>query len=139
MANKLRKEIEKKELVPESQAGRKGRRTIDNIHYVNYLVGRKVGRGGKIVAALVDLRAVFDSVDRRIMRKRLEEEEVSKRLKERIMKIYEETKSVVKIGASYGKRTAKKVRQRCSLSPLLFNIMIGNIDEALGRDKVGRG
>lgn len=30
-----------------------------------------------------------------------------------------------------------EVRQRCPLSPLLFNVMIGDIEEALGRDKVG--
>lgn len=74
LANRLRKKMEEKELVPKCQASfRKGRRIIDNIYCVNYLVGRKVGRGKKIVAALVDLRADFDLVDRKIMKKRLEE------------------------------------------------------------------
>lgn len=45
MANKLRKEIEEKELVPESQAGfRKGRGVIDNVYCVN-----RNGRVGRIL------------------------------------------------------------------------------------------
>lgn len=47
LANKLRKEIEEKELIPKSQEFRKGRGIIDNIYCINYLVEREVGRGGK--------------------------------------------------------------------------------------------
>lgn len=45
------------------------------------------------------------------------EERVSKRLRERIMKIYEETRSVVKVGGSSGKRfwMEKGIRQGCPL------------------------
>lgn len=97
LANRLNKEMEEKDLMSESQAGfRKGRGVIDNIYCSNYLVGREVGRGKKVVAAMIDLRAAFDSMDRRIMGRRLEEEEgVSRNLRERILEIYEETKIVV--------------------------------------------
>lgn len=54
----------------------------DNIYCVNYLVGREVRRGEKIVAALVDLKTAFDSVDRKILGKRLEE--VNKGFRKRI-------------------------------------------------------
>lgn len=129
-------------MIPESQAGfRKEKGIIDNIYYINYLLGRKIGRGGKIVAALVDFKAAFDSVDREILKKRLEEGGVSSRLRRRIMEIYEETKSVVRVKGRYGKKiwTTKGVRQVCPLSPLLFNILIGDIEDALGSDKVGEG
>lgn len=54
-------------MIPESQAGfRKEKGIIDNIYYINYLLGRKIGREGKIVAALVDFKTAFDSVDREI-------------------------------------------------------------------------
>lgn len=33
--------------------------------------------------------------------------------------------------------TTKGVRQGCPLSPFLFNVLIGDIEEALDRDKVG--
>lgn len=64
---------------------------IDNIYCLNYLTGREVGRERKVVAALVDLKLAFDSVDKRIiMRRKLEE---SRNLRETIMEIYKETKS----------------------------------------------
>lgn len=76
--------------MPESQAEfRKGRGVIDNIYCLNYLVGREVGRGRKVVATLVDLKSAFDSVNRRIMRRKLEEGRM-RILMKRIMKIYEE-------------------------------------------------
>lgn len=80
--------MEEKELVPKSQVGfRKGRRIIDNIYCINYLVEREVGRGEKIIAALVDLlKAAFDSVNRRMRLGKRLEEGVSRRLRERIMK-----------------------------------------------------
>lgn len=91
LANRLEKEMEEKEIVSESQAGfRRGRGVMDNIYVVNYLVGRELERGKKVVAALVDLKAAFDSVDRGILERRLREEKVSDRLRERIMEIYEE-------------------------------------------------
>lgn len=45
---------------------------------------------------------------------------------------------MVKIDRSYGERfwTTKRVKQGCPLSPLLFNVMIDDIEKALGRDKV---
>lgn len=103
LANKLKKEMKEKDLVPESQAGLRKRRVIDNIYCLNYLVGRDVGRRKKIVAALVDLKAAFDSVDRRIMGRKLEEGGVSRNLRKKIMEIYKETKSV-KISGDYKKR-----------------------------------
>lgn len=64
---------------------------------------------------------------------------MSSRLKRKIMEIYEETKSVVRVKGRYGKKiwTTKGVRQVCPLSPLLFKILIGDIEDALGRDKMG--
>lgn len=60
--------------------------------------------GGKIVAALVDFKAAFDSVDKEILKKRLEEGGMSSRLRRRIMKIYEKTKSVVRVKGRYGEK-----------------------------------
>lgn len=48
----------------------------------------------------MDLKEAFDSVNRKIMGKKVEERGVSRRLRKRIMEIYEETKSMVKIGRS---------------------------------------
>lgn len=112
---------------------------MDNIYMMNYLVGRELEKGKKVVAALVDLKAAINSVDREVLARRLREEKVSRRLRERIMEIYKETRSVVKVGGKWGKIfwTTKGVRQGCSLSPMLFNVLIADIERELGRDGIG--
>jgi len=112
---------------------------IDNIYTLNYVVERELARGNRIVATFVDLRAAFDSVDRGVLGRSLEERGVSARLRRRIMEIYEETRSVVRIGGRVGKRfwTEKGVRQGCPLSPLLFNLLVADIEEELEKDGVG--
>lgn len=46
---------------------------MDNIHTLNYVVERKLAKGKRIVATFVDLRAAFDSVDRGVLGRSLEE------------------------------------------------------------------
>ena len=72
----------------------KGRGVIDNICiYTELCRGEK-----KVVAILVDLRASrFNSVDREISGRRLEEVGVGEKLRERIVEIYRETRNVVKV------------------------------------------
>lgn len=66
------------------------------------MVGKELGRGRIVITALVDLRAAFDSVDRRVLGISLRRVGVSKRLRERIMEIYQETRSVVRVGKIWG-------------------------------------
>ena len=66
LAERLRKEVEEKGMIPPNQAGfRKGMGTVDNVYVLNYFINRQVSRkGGLIVLFFVDLRAAFNSVDR---------------------------------------------------------------------------
>lgn len=92
-------------MLPESQVGfRKGKEVMDNIYTLNYVVKREIARGNKIVVTFVDLKTAFDSVDRGVLGRSLEERGASVRLRERIMKIYEETRSVVRVGDRVGKK-----------------------------------
>ena len=89
---------------------------------------------------MIDLKAAFDWVDRGVMKKRLEEKEISKKLRERIEEIYKETSNVVKIKGIMGERwwTRKGVRQGCLLSPTLFSVVIADLGRELGRNEIGR-
>lgn len=38
--------------------------TIDNVYVFNYLINKQLGKGKKLVVIFVDLKAIFDTVDR---------------------------------------------------------------------------
>lgn len=57
-----------------------------------------------MVTTLVDLRAAFDSVDKEILKRRLEEVGISRRLRKKMIKIYEETRYIKRVEQEYGKR-----------------------------------
>ncbi|XP_071572942.1 uncharacterized protein [Temnothorax nylanderi] len=141
LAERLREELEGKGIVPQNQTGfRRGMGTIDNIYVLNYLVNRKLEKkGGKLIACFVDLRAAFDSVDRGVLIKAMRERGIREGLVRRTEEILRETKSRVRVGNEIGEEfwTGRGVRQGCPLSPLLFNIMLADMEEEMGRVKGG--
>lgn len=56
------------------------------------------------MATFIDLKAMFDSVDRRVLGRSLGGRGVSVKLRERIIEIYEETRNVVRVGDRVGKK-----------------------------------
>lgn len=64
MAERLRTEMEKKKIIPQTQTGfRKGMGIMDNVYILNYLINRQIERKkGKLNAMFVDLKAVFNMV-----------------------------------------------------------------------------
>lgn len=56
LAERLKKDIENKRIIPDNEAGfRSNKGTINNIFLLNYLVNRCIGRkGGKLIALFVD-------------------------------------------------------------------------------------
>jgi len=141
LAERLREEVEGREILPPSQTGfRKGMGTMDNIFVLNYLINRQIGKKrGKLIAVFVDLKAAFDSVDRRILLDAMRERGVREGLVERVTEVLRETKSRVRAGGEVeeGFWVARGVRQGCPLSPLLFNILMADLEEEMGKIKWG--
>jgi hypothetical protein len=140
VAKRIEIECEEKKVIPQNQTGfRKGMGTMDNIYVINYLINRQLGRRKKVVALFVDLRAAFDSVDRGTLYKVMRERGIREGLIERVREVLGETKSRVRIGREMGECfwTARGVRQGCPLSPLLFNIVIADLEEKMGKVKWG--
>ena len=141
LAERIRREVEEKGMIPRNQTGfRKGMGTVDNIYVLNYMVNRQIEKKkGKMVAMFVDLKAAFDSVDRGKLIEAMRERGIRKGLVSRVERILKETRSRVKVGGEVGESfwTARGVRQGCPLSPLLFNILIADIEEEMGKVKWG--
>lgn len=140
---RLMKEVEEKGTIPPNQVGfKKGLRTMDNIYILNYVINRQVKRkGGKLKALLIDFKAVFDSVDREMLMRVLEERGIRKDLRDRVEEMLRETKSRVRIEREVGENfwTAKGVRQGCPLSLILFNLLMADLGEGKTRKNQNRG
>ena len=141
LAERLREEMDRKEALPWNQLGfRKGMGTIDGVYILNYLVNRQLSKEkGGLVALFVDVKAAFDSVDRGVLREAMRGRGIREGLVERVMETLEETMNRVRVGGEIGESfwTARGVRQGCPMSPLLFNLVIGDIDEEMGKVKWG--
>lgn len=112
--------------------------TIDNVYVLNYVINRQL-REKKVVAMFVDLKAAFDSVDREVLYSAMRERGIREELIERVKEVYRETKSRMKVGEELGGNfwTARGVRQGCLMSPMLFNIVIADLEKEMGKVKWG--
>lgn len=97
---RLKEEIDRKKVLPDTQPGfRKGRETINNIYILQHIIEKElVKEKGKLFTFFVDLKAAFDKVDRKILWEAMKKLGISPKLIDRIKRIYEETKCKVKVG-----------------------------------------
>lgn len=68
LAERIRKDSERKKAIPHNQARfKKGIGTINNVYVLNYLVNRQLEKEKKATAMFMDLRTTFDAVDRSVL------------------------------------------------------------------------
>lgn len=113
----IRKEVEEKNILPETKAGfRKGRGTMDNIYVLNHIIQKEIRKkGGKIFGFFMDLKSAFDKVDRKILWEEMERRGIRKGIVERIKKIYESTKNVVRVNGRVSERFSDGKRSKTGL------------------------
>jgi len=80
LAERIREEIDEKDFLPQNQiAFRKRMGAIYNTYVMNYLARRQIGKERRSLTALfVDLKAAFDSVDRKILTEALRKRGIGK-------------------------------------------------------------
>lgn len=141
LSERLKEDIEKKNVIPQSQMGyKKGCSKIDAVYTLNYLINRQLQKeNGKLIATFVDLKGAFDSVSRDVLWKAMESRGIRKGLIERVKEAYREVKCRMRFGKEFGKPfwTCKGIRQGCPLSPHLFNILIADLDETFKKEEFG--
>lgn len=99
LVERLREEMENKSMRPPNQTRfRRGMGTIDNLYTLNYLINRNVDKkGGKMIALFVDLKAILDSVDKKILEKPTKKRGVRVRLIKRVVELLWKTRSRVRV------------------------------------------
>ncbi|XP_051167789.1 uncharacterized protein LOC127285695 [Leptopilina boulardi] len=138
---RLEEKVEELKCIPDNQTGfRKGMGTLDNIYVLNYLVNRNLGREkGKLVTVFVDFKAAFPSVNRGVLWRVMRERGINQELIERVKELYEDTRERVRIGEELGEVfwLGRGLRQGCPLSPILFNLLMADLEERMA--KRGKG
>ena len=138
---RLREEIDRLQLLPETQMEfRKGRSGIDNIYILKIAAEKTINeKKDKLFSFFVDLKVAFDKGRREKLWEYLRRKGIRADVMGNIGRIYRETKSKVKIGKNYTESfwTEKGVRQGCLLSPLLFILLIADIEKYLRKRQEG--
>ena len=141
LEKRLKEELEKNHIIPESQAGfRGGRPTTDNIFILNYFANREIQKKGeKLYTFFAEINAAFDKVDRVKLQNIMKRKEISKRLRMRIGEIYKETRNTIKANGKMSSTfwTSKGVREGCPLSPTLFTIYVADLEETMTKNQAG--
>lgn len=112
--------------------------TIHNIYKLNYLMNRQLRkRGWKLIILFVDLKAAFDPVNRGVLMEEMKRKGIRKGLIERVEEVLRKTKNRVRVREKTGECfwTARRMRQDCPLNPLLFNILLADLEEEMGKIK----
>lgn len=139
--NRLNDFCDDRQLINKVQIGfKKLCRTSDHIFTLKTVVNKYVTdadqRGQKLYTCFVDFQKAFDSVWYEALFRKLENQEINGNFLNLIRNLYKRTKCAVKIN---GKCTQyfdyeKGVQQGNPLSPLLFNIFVNDIFEAVKND-----
>ena len=133
--NRLTKFTIEKNLLSESQLGFiQGNRTSDPHIILHNLIQKYCQRKkGKLYGCFVDFSKAFDNVSRDILLSKLQKNGIVGKFFGIIKTIYSEDTTCIKIGTSYSDpfKPNKGVRQGCVLSPLLFNIFLGDLQNEL--------
>ena len=125
--------ISEKGLLSPNQGGfQKNMSTADLIFLLQTIIEKVVKKGRrKLFAAFIDFKKAYDTVDRDLLLKRLNNLGVNGLFLQNISAMYETTKYAIKLSNGYLTPIDSNLglKQGCPLSPMLFNLYIDDIAE----------
>ena len=127
---KLLEHLEKNEALSEYQAGfTRGRRIEDNIVILKYCIGESYREGKPLYVASIDFAKAFDSIKRESIMIALQKYKCHPGIIEVLAKLYSEDVTTLMLnGRQVGEVEVKSgIRQGCTLSPLLFILVVNYI------------
>lgn len=141
LAERVRKEVETKNIIPDNQTGfRKGMEIIDQIYALNYLINRQLGKEkGKITVLFINLKTAFDSVDKERLIKTLRARGVSEELVDRVKEVLRETKSRAKVGRRSGEIFGKRGKTKLSVKSDTLQSINYKYERPYEERGIGRG
>lgn len=134
LENKISKWAEDGDKCAKGQAGFKPRHpTVDHSITLRHIIEKVWEKKEEAFCYFVDFKKSFDTVPRDKLWHRMEELGVPMHLRAAIHKLYEEVKVKIQTLAGISKsfRSDIGVKQGCPLSPTLFGLCIGKLEEWL--------
>ena len=136
LGSRLDKWITEHEKLPEFQAGfRPGRCCIDNIFVLNAIIQIQLNRPkGKVFAVFVDFRRAFDGVVHSHLWSKLCNMGLSKKFVTILDNLYEKASFILRESPNEPIDIGRGVLQGEVLSPILFSLLIADIENYLRRN-----
>ena len=137
---RLDKVVEKHKFLSEQQYGfRKNKSTADAIFVITAAIEKAKQEGMDAGLASIDLSAAYDMVSRTSLFKKLHSLGISGNFLEILQDYYTNDSVVYVVGQGLTKALylTQGVKQGCNLSPLLFNLFLVDVIEAIHQKKLG--
>ena len=137
LLRRLQNFVKENNILSEEQLGfRPGNRTSDAHLIIHNIVNKYCHKNGrKVYGCFVDFQRAFDSIPREILFEKLHNYGIKGKFYKTIENMYLNDKGCVKIGGyiTNSFKINQGVKQGCVLSPLLFNIFLADLPNALNK------
>ena len=131
LLNRLNKYIEAKNLISPNQIGfMKECRTSDHVFLLQTIIEKVVKKSNqKLFAVFIDFKKAYDTVNRKILFKRLNDIGIDGFMFKNIREMYKRTEYLIKYESGHLDAISSNMglKQGCPLSPMLFNLYIDDI------------